>query len=95
MLAVIRYDVQAEQAGRLQEVYPQHRAYLDLFAKGGDLLLIGTLENPVKNGSLAVFRSKDAAERFVHADPFVLEGLVEPHVLEWNALEFLDLSTTG
>jgi uncharacterized protein YciI len=95
MLAVLRYDVQANQAGRLQEVYPQHRAYLDVFAKGGELLLIGTLENPVANGSLAVFRSKNAAQRFIDDDPFVIEGLVKPQVLEWNALEFVSLSTTG
>jgi uncharacterized protein YciI len=90
MLAVIRYDVQAEQASRLQEVYPRHRAYLEGFAESGDLLLIGTLEDPIKNGSLAVFRTKDSAERFVQEDPFVLEGLVRPRVLEWDALDFRD-----
>lgn len=90
MLAVMRYDVQTENAGRLQETYPRHKAYLDVFAATGELLLIGTLEDAPTNGSLAVFRTKASAERFTHGDPFMLEGLVKATVLEWDALEFLD-----
>jgi uncharacterized protein YciI len=90
VLAVIRYEVEPGQAGRLPEAYPRHRAYLDAFAESGDLLLIGTLEDPVTNGSLAVCRDKASAERFVRADPFVLEGLVKPAVLNWDAVSFLD-----
>jgi hypothetical protein len=94
VLAVMRYAVRTEQAHRLQEVYPRHRAYLDRFAEGGELLLIGTFEDPLANGSMAIFRTKDAAERFVRDDPFVLEGVAEPHVLAWDALEFVDLTGT-
>jgi uncharacterized protein len=88
LLAVLRYEVAAGGAARLPEVYPRHRAYLDVFARSGDLLLIGTFEDPAVNGSQAVFRSREAAERFVEQDPFVLEGLVVPTVLVWNALDF-------
>jgi uncharacterized protein YciI len=87
-LAVLSYATVPEQAGRLQEIYPRHRAYLAEFAASGDLLLIGTFEDPVVNGSQAVFSSADAAKRFAGRDPFVLEGLVRPTVLAWSALDF-------
>src|SRR3954466_9047325 len=95
LLAVLRYDVVPGSAARVPEVYPRHRAYLDTFARSGDLLLIGTFEDPMVNGSQALFRSKPAAERFIEADPFVLEGLVVPTVLEWTALDFTAPSSDG
>jgi uncharacterized protein len=40
------------------------------------------------SGSMAVFRSREAAEAFPAGDPFVLEGLAVPsEVREWDALE--------
>ena len=34
---------------------------------------------------MAIFRSREAAERFVKQDPFVLEGLVKSVTIrEWN-----------
>jgi uncharacterized protein YciI len=74
---------------RLREVYPRHRAYLDEFAKGGQVWMIGTFGDPATQGSMAIFRSKDAAETFYESDPFNLEGLVHRFELrEWNPLEF-------
>ena len=71
------------------EVYPRHRAYLDEFAKGGQVWMIGTFGDPATQGSMAIFRSKDAAETFYASDPFNLEGLVYRFELrEWNPLEF-------
>ena len=86
--AILRYTVVPEQGHRLPDVYPRHRAYLDDAARSGDLLFIGTFENPVINGSQGVFRSTAAAERFAAADPFRLEGLVEATVLAWDVLDF-------
>ena len=74
---------------RLREVYPRHRAYLDEFAKGGQVWMIGTFGDPASQGSMAIFRSKDAAETFHESDPFNLEGLVYRFELrEWTPLEF-------
>jgi uncharacterized protein YciI len=76
---------------RLREAYPRHRAYLEEFAKGGQVWMIGTFGDPATQGSMAIFRSKDAAEKFFAGDPFNLEGLVYRFELrEWNPLEFPD-----
>jgi uncharacterized protein YciI len=74
---------------RLMETYPRHRAFVDEFAKNGQIWMIGTFDEPVLNGSMGVFRSREAAEDFMAGDPFVTEGLVHgTEVREWNPLEF-------
>lgn len=71
---------------RAREVYPRHVAYLEQFTASGELLLIGTFADAAVDGSMAVFRSRDAAERFIAGDPFVTEGVVTGwRVLDWNA----------
>lgn len=70
---------------RAREVYPRHSAYADEFARSGDLLMIGTFADPVADGSMAIFRTRDAAERFIANDPFVVEGVVARwRILDWN-----------
>ncbi len=82
------YEVVTEKAHLLREVYPRHRAYLDEFAKEGQVVMIGTFGN-LAEGSMAVFRSRAGADAFVASDPFVLEGLALPlPVREWNPIEF-------
>lgn len=74
---------------RLREAYRRHRAYLEEFAKGGQVWMIGTFGDPATEGSMAIFRSRDAAERFFAGAPFNLEGLVHRFELRrWNPLEF-------
>jgi hypothetical protein len=95
MYAVSFYDSDPEadpkHFERLVETYPRHRAYLDEFAKSGDVMMIGTFGNPVTEGSMAVFRSREAAERFIEGDPFYTEGLVwRSRILDWNPLVFGD-----
>jgi uncharacterized protein YciI len=71
------------------EAYPRHKAYLDEFAKGGQVWMIGTFGDPMTQGSMAIFRSREAAEEFLAHDPFMVEGLVHRAELrEWNPLEF-------
>jgi hypothetical protein len=59
---------------RLPEVYPRRRAYLDESVKGGQVWMIETFGDPTTQGSMAIFRSRDAAEKFIENDPFTLEG---------------------
>ena len=67
----------------------QHRAYLDEFAKGGEVVMIGTFGDPATQGSMAIFRSREAAERFRAGDPFMTEGLVfRSRILDWDPLVF-------
>jgi hypothetical protein len=74
---------------KLQQTYPRHRAYLDEFAKGGQVWMIGTFGNPATEGSMSIFRSRQAAEEFMASDPFRLEGLVyRSELREWEPLEF-------
>ncbi|MDL9981134.1 YciI family protein [Microbacterium sp. ASV49] len=95
MYAAVFYDMDpdAEPAdfARFVEAFPRHRVYLDAFAEGGDVLMIGTFGNPAAEGSMAFFRSRSAAERFIADDPFVTEGLVHRvRVLDWDPIVFAD-----
>ena len=83
------YLADGVERSRLMEVYPRHRAYLDEFAKGGQVQSIGAFLNPGDVGSMAIFRSREAAESFMEQDPFVVEGLVGRRELrEWEPLEY-------
>jgi uncharacterized protein YciI len=88
VLTVVLYSVDPAALGRIPEVYPAHRTFLDEFATGGELMLIGPFGDPVTQGSMAVFRTPEAAERFVAGDPFIREGLAVPEIRDWNALDF-------
>ncbi|WP_020075212.1 YciI family protein [Cryocola sp. 340MFSha3.1] len=93
MFAVTFYDADPdaspEHFQRLVETYPRHRAYLDEFAAGGEVLMIGTFGDPATQGSMAIFRSREAAERFLEGDPFVTEGLVyRVRIQDWDPLVF-------
>ena len=93
MFAVSFYDADPDAGPdhfqRLVDTYPRHRAYLDEFAEDGDVLMIGTFGDPASQGSMAIFRSREAAERFIEHDPFVTEGLVfRVRILDWDPLVF-------
>lgn len=70
---------------------PHREAHLGLVRAAhdrGELVLAGALGDP-PDGALLVFRSDsaDAAERFAHADPYVLQGLVISwRVRPWNVV---------
>jgi hypothetical protein len=82
-------DADPSHFAKVVEAYPRHRAYLDEFAKGGQVWVIGTFGDPATQGSMAIFRSREAAEEFLANDPFQLEGLVyRAELREWNPLEF-------
>ena len=83
---VVRYETVAARAADLASVFPRHKAYLDTFEPASDIIGIGIFEDPVTNGSMAIFASLDSAQRFVASDPFFVEGLVRPsEPLGWNA----------
>jgi uncharacterized protein len=86
MKYVVRYATVPDRAADLPIVFPQHKAYLDAFEPPEDIVGIGTFEDPIINGSMAIFATLDAARRFVADDPFVTQGLVEPsEPIAWDA----------
>jgi len=66
----------------IMAVYPRHKAVVDVFVARGDVIGIGPFAD--RGGSLAIFRSREAAEAFVKQDPFILEGLIKSYdIREW------------
>jgi uncharacterized protein YciI len=65
--------------------FPAHKARLDAFAAAGTLVGVGTFGDPVGQGSMAIFTTREAAEAFVAEDPFVLNGVVASYeVRDWD-----------
>jgi uncharacterized protein YciI len=55
-----------------------------VFPSQGELLAVGTWADP-QEGSMAVFRTRAAAEEFVGDDPFVKEGVVASYeIKDWD-----------
>lgn len=69
---------------RLRAHFPAHRARWAAFQDQGSLLLIGPFAD--RQGALAVFTTREAAEEFAATDPFVLEGLVA----RWTVTPWLE-----
>ena len=60
-----------------------HRAHWNEFLSNGTLLMIGPFANPLE-GAMAIFTTREAAESFAKADPFVLNGVVKDWVVrDW------------
>jgi len=85
MKYVVLYAAAPDVLERAPAHFPAHQARLDEFHTRGDLLMVGTFGDPVAQGSMAIFRTREAAQQFVAGDPFVLEGVVASHELrEWD-----------
>ena len=83
--AVVLYESADDVAGRAPVHFPAHKARLDEFHAAGDLILVGTFGDPQAQGSMAVLTSREAAEKFVAGDPFVLNGVVRRYeIRDWN-----------
>ncbi|MFK0006773.1 YciI family protein [Paenarthrobacter sp. NPDC090520] len=78
------------ERSRVMETYPRHQAFFETFrAEGGGILALGPFLTPDPAGSsMGIFASRDAAESFIAGDPFVLERLAIPRILQWDAVRF-------
>ncbi|MDP5226740.1 MULTISPECIES: YciI family protein [Arthrobacter] len=91
MEIVVLYTLrEGADRARVLDVFPRHQAYYrDFQAAGGGLIALGPFLTPDRaGGSMGVFTTREDAERFIAGDPFVLEGLASPRLLEWNAVRF-------
>jgi uncharacterized protein len=85
-----KYVVFYESSERVAELAPlhfaAHSARVAEFKARGDLLQVGTFANPYEEGSMSVFSSREAAERFIEGDPFRIEGVIKAwNIKEWYA----------
>jgi uncharacterized protein len=85
MKYVLLYESADDVASKAPPHFPAHKARLDEFHARGDLLMVGTFGDPQSQGSMAVFRTREAAEEFVRDDPFVLNGVVRRYeIRDWD-----------
>ena len=82
----MKFVVLGESSGATMEqvmaVYPRHKALADQFIASGEVIALGPFAD---RGNMAIFRTREAAERFVREDPFAFEGLVKSYTIrEWN-----------
>ena len=85
MKYVLFYEPADDVLTRAPEHFPAHSRRIQEFHARGDILMVGTFGDPQRQGSMAVFPTRAAAEEFVAGDPFVLNGVVRRHELrEWD-----------
>ncbi len=84
MKAVLLYQSAADVLSRAPVHFPAHKARVDEFHRRGALLAVGTWADP-REGSMAIFRTREAAEEFAKGDPFVTSGVVASYqIKDWN-----------
>jgi uncharacterized protein YciI len=85
MKHVVIYEPASDVLARAEPVMAQHVERIDEFHQRGELLMVGTFADPQRDGSMSIFRSREAALEFVAGDPFILQGVVRGwRMLEWN-----------
>jgi uncharacterized protein YciI len=84
--AVVFYESAPDFATTAPMHFPAHRARIATFAARGVLLAVGPYAD-AREGAMAFFADREAAEAFVAEDPFVLNGVVSRVTIkEWNEL---------
>lgn len=82
MKAVVIGESSGASMDAIMKVYPRHKAIVDKYVAEGHVIGIGPFSD---GGNMAIFKTREAAERFVKEDPFILEGLVESFVIkDWG-----------
>ena len=85
MKYVVFYESADEVLTKAAAHFAAHVARGREFHSRGSLLMYGPFGDPQREGSMAVFTSREAAEEFVEGDPFVLNGVVRDwHIREWD-----------
>ena len=83
---ILFYDLVEDYVTRRGPLREQHLMLLRAAQQRGEVALAGALANPV-DGAVLVFRSKETAEAFAQADPYVKNGLITAwRVREWTAV---------
>jgi uncharacterized protein YciI len=64
-----------------------HRALWKKFHSAGTLLMVGPFTDAPAGGAMGVFTTREAADAFVKADPFVSSGIV----VRWTIREWKEV----
>jgi uncharacterized protein len=84
---VVFYESADDVASKAPQHFPAHSERISEFHARGDILLVGTFADPQAQGSMAIFPTREAAEKFVEGDPFVVNGVVKSHeIREWREI---------
>lgn len=75
---LLYYEKSGDYAERQKPYLDSHREHLDRAVERGELILAGSLQDPVDGSALLVFKgdSEAAAEKFAREDPYVIEGII-------------------
>ena len=82
---VLFYESGDDLAEQAPVHFPAHTQWGQGFHERGVLIAYGPFGDPQREGSMAVFTSREAAEEFAGGDPFVLNAVVRSwQIREWN-----------
>ena len=85
MKYVLLYESADDVMSKAPLHFEAHMGWAQEFAARGELLQLGTFEDPQTQGSMAVFASREAAEAFTAGDPFVRNGVVRRYEIRgWD-----------
>ena len=76
MKYVMTYQAVEDFLPLAQQHYPAHAERVQQFAGRGELLMVGTFDEPMDGTAMGVFTTREAAEEFIAGDPFVRNGVV-------------------
>lgn len=88
MFWVLLYEVVDDYVERRAPLRSEHLSLAAAAHERNELVLAGALDDPA-DGAILVFRADDVAvvEEFVHADPYVQNGLVTSwRIRKWNVV---------
>jgi len=83
------YEKAPDYAQRDRPVQGAHRAHVIAAARSGELVLAGSLSDPVDGSALLLFKADSpvVAENFAKADPYVVHGVVSRwYVRAWKTV---------
>jgi uncharacterized protein YciI len=84
MLFVVIGSSTGKSREEIMAIYPRHKAFAEPFIKRGDLVGLGPFMDSA-GGNMGIFRTREAAEEYAKADPFLLEGVVKEYqIKEWG-----------
>jgi uncharacterized protein YciI len=87
MKYVVFYQAAPEVHQKARPHAAAHDAHLKEFHERGELLMVGTFADAQAHGAMAILRTREGAEQFAAADPFVLNGVVSQfEIREWNEI---------